>query len=228
MHSGDAVVGHWIAKFFPGHGWFGTQIQRYDPHNDRYEVRAQAAVAVIRLQIFIIYISSVMMTDGPEHPRQVQFSDGQCSTLTLAQVVKGMKDFAAKRDDLQDTCKMQSSGSSSSKPTASSTAAVGPEKDRGSRSVVSGSSSFGGDVKSGGGGPSKREQQKGQGTGAGNGDGEMGGDGAREAILSRVSSPDPAAPKVAAVGSASPYQVRLQNDIALIKEVCPIANLLAD
>ena len=51
MHSGDAVVGHWIAKFFPGHGWFGTQIQRYDPHNDRYEVRAQTAVAVIRLRV---------------------------------------------------------------------------------------------------------------------------------------------------------------------------------
>ncbi len=51
MHSGDAVVGHWIAQFFPGHGWFGAQIQGYVPHEDRYEVRAQAVVAVIRLRV---------------------------------------------------------------------------------------------------------------------------------------------------------------------------------
>ena len=51
MHSGDAVVGHWIAQFFPGQGWFGAQIQGYVPHEDRYEVRAQAVVAVIRLRV---------------------------------------------------------------------------------------------------------------------------------------------------------------------------------
>jgi hypothetical protein len=160
------------------------------------------------------------MTDGPEHSRQVQFSDGHCSTLTLAQVVKGMKDFAAKRNHLQTPCKTQSSDSSSSSPTASSTAAVGPE-------TGCGGSSIGSDVDRGSGGPSKRVQKR-QCTGAGNGECDVAGNGSSEAILSRVSSPDPAAPKVAAVGSASPYQVRLQNDIALIKEVCPIANPLAD
>jgi hypothetical protein len=45
------VVGHWIAQFFPGQGWFGAQIQGYVPHEDRYEVRAQAVVAVIRLRV---------------------------------------------------------------------------------------------------------------------------------------------------------------------------------
>jgi hypothetical protein len=167
------------------------------------------------------------MTDGPEHSCQVQFSGGRCSTCTLAQVVKGMKDFAAKRDHLESAAQLPSTGSSSSKPTASSTAAVGPETGRGSSSVGSGSSSFGGEVGSRGGAPAKREQKR-QCTGAGNGECDVAGNGSSEAILSRVSSPDPAAPKVAAVGSASPYQVRLQNDIALIKEVCPIANLLAD
>ena len=172
-------------------------------------------------------MKSLIMTDGPEHSRQVQFSDGHCSTLTLLQVIKGMRDYAAKRDHLQTPCETQSScGSSSSEPTASSTAAVGPETGRGSTSVGSGSSRFGSDVDNGG--PSKREQKR-QCRGAGNGEGDVGGDGASEAILSRVSSPDPAAPNVAAVGSASPYQVRLQNDIALIQEVLfPIANPLAD
>jgi hypothetical protein len=51
VHSGDAVVGHWIAQFFPRHGWFGGQIQLCVPHDDRYEVRAQTAVAVIRLRV---------------------------------------------------------------------------------------------------------------------------------------------------------------------------------
>ena len=115
------------------------------------------------------------MTDGHEHSRQVQFPGGQCSTRTLAQVVKGMKDFADKRDHLETTreeCRessqTQGSGSSSSKPTASSTAAVGPETGRGGSSVGSGSSSFGGEVDSGGGGAAKREQKR-QCTGADNG-----------------------------------------------------------
>ena len=51
MHSGDAVVGHQIAQFFPGHGWFGAKTKRYVEHDDRYEVRAQTAVAVIRLRV---------------------------------------------------------------------------------------------------------------------------------------------------------------------------------
>jgi hypothetical protein len=108
------------------------------------------------------------MTDGPEHSCQVQFSGGRCSTCSLAQVVKGMKDFAAKRDHLESAAQLPSTGSSSSKPTASSTAAVGPETGRGSSSVGSGSSSFGGEVGSRGGAPAKREQKR-QCTGAGNG-----------------------------------------------------------
>lgn len=51
MHFGDAVVGHQIAKFFPGNGWFGAKTLRYVKDDDRYEVRARTAVAVIRLRV---------------------------------------------------------------------------------------------------------------------------------------------------------------------------------
>ena len=116
------------------------------------------------------------MTDGPGHSRQVQFSGGQRSTRTLAQVVKGMKDFADRRDHLEtnreecrESSQTQGSSSSSSNPTASNTAAVGPETGRGGSSVGRGSSSFDGEVDSGGGGgPAKREQKR-QCTGAANG-----------------------------------------------------------
>ena len=41
VDAGEALVGRSIAQKFPGMGWYEGEVRRYDPRQDRYEVRVR-------------------------------------------------------------------------------------------------------------------------------------------------------------------------------------------